>query len=295
MRIERVALVAAVAGLLSQGGCATMGPMGGAHAPPADAEGASGSRYGYSTSRGIQDFAAPPSAVKSAVNEAMDDLNLTVTHRRHDGSVSQIDGRTSDDRTVVVTVRPRQGKMQVSCRIGWFGDDPLSRTFLERVGVRLGTAPPAAIPQDLPSAGLEPDLLPRRHPRLRHATRLRRRSLSGSAGLLSPDRNARQVSRTDSCVPGPAASGISGSGDAAGNGWTGQTARSRLHAIAYFGLPRPARPSIHAESGSGPCGQGARKTIGNRLPDRLATIGRSAAPRILAAWNRPFFSGFILQ
>ena len=149
-------------------------------------------------------------------------------------------------------------------------------------------------PRTCPARGLEPDLLPRRHPRLRHATRLRRRSLSGSAGLLSPDRT-RQVSRTDSCVPGPAASGISGSGDAAGNGWTGQTARSRLHAIAYFGLPRPARPSIHAESGSGPCGQGARKTIGNRLPDRLATIGRSAAPRILAAWNRPFFSGFILQ
>jgi Protein of unknown function (DUF3568) len=152
MRIARVALVVTAAGLLSQSGCASMGQWSGARAMPADTQDAVGSRYSYSSGRGIQEFAAPPSAVKAAVNEAMDDLKITVTHRRHDGAASQIDGRTSDDRTVVVTVRPRQGKTQVGCRIGWFGDDPLSRTLLERVGVRLGTAPPAAIPKDLPSA-----------------------------------------------------------------------------------------------------------------------------------------------
>ena len=42
--------------------------------------------------------------------------------------------------------------LRVSCRIGWFGDEPLSRTLLERIGVRLGTLPPAAIPDRPPSA-----------------------------------------------------------------------------------------------------------------------------------------------
>jgi hypothetical protein len=42
--------------------------------------------------------------------------------------------------------------MRVSCRIGWFGDEPLSRTLLDRVGVRLGLLPPAAIPDQPPSA-----------------------------------------------------------------------------------------------------------------------------------------------
>jgi hypothetical protein len=82
----------------------------------------------------------------------MDDLGMTVTNRRHDGAASQVLGRTSDDQAVVVTIRPRQGRMQVGCRIGWFGDDPLSRTLLQRVAVRLGTAPPAAIPEKPPSA-----------------------------------------------------------------------------------------------------------------------------------------------
>jgi Protein of unknown function (DUF3568) len=147
-----MALVLSAVGLLSQSGCATMGSIGSPRAIPADDEGPSGTSYSYSAGRGIQDFGAAPSAVKPAVYEAMEDLNMTVTRRRRDGAVAQVDGRTPDDRAVTVTVRPRQGMTQVSCRIGWFGDDPLSRTLLERVGVRLGTAPPAAIPDHPPSA-----------------------------------------------------------------------------------------------------------------------------------------------
>jgi hypothetical protein len=153
MGIERrTFLLLAAAGWLPAAGCATTGAIGGPRAPAAEAQGAGGIGYFYSTGRGIQEFAAAPTAVKAAVNEAMDDLGMTVTHRRHDGPVSQIDGRTADDRAVVVTVRPRQGRMQVACRIGWFGDDPLSRSFMQRVAVRLGTAPPAPIPEKPPSA-----------------------------------------------------------------------------------------------------------------------------------------------
>jgi hypothetical protein len=106
----------------------------------------------FSAGRGVQDFAGPPGAVVSAVAEAMDDLKFTVTKRRREGTVSQVEGRTADDRAVTITLRPRVAATRVSCRIGWFGDPPLSRTFLERVGVRLGTLPPAAIPEQPPSA-----------------------------------------------------------------------------------------------------------------------------------------------
>ena len=152
MRIERAGWVIAAAGFLSQFGCASMGTIVGPHAKPPEASTLGGTGYSYSVGQGLQEFAAPPAEVKPAVHEAMKDLSMTIMHRRRDGAVAQIDGRTPDNRTITVTVRPKQGRTQVSCRIGWFGDDPLSRTLLERVGIRLGTAPPSAIPEDPPSA-----------------------------------------------------------------------------------------------------------------------------------------------
>jgi len=146
MRIEHLALVVAAVGVLPLVGCATTKPgLSGEVSPPSD-------QYSYFTGRGVQDFALPPVAVKAAVYEAMEDLKMTVTHRGRDGVVSQIDGRTSDDRSVTITIRPQQGVTHVGCRIGWFGDDPLSKTLLERVGIRLGTLPPAAIPEKPPSS-----------------------------------------------------------------------------------------------------------------------------------------------
>jgi hypothetical protein len=41
---------------------------------------------------------------------------------------------------------------QVAIRVGWFGDEPLSQAILERMGVRLGSRPPEAIPAAAPSA-----------------------------------------------------------------------------------------------------------------------------------------------
>jgi hypothetical protein len=146
MRMQQIALVFAVVGTVSQSGCATV-------APSARSEDSlPATTYSYSAGRGVQDFKAPPGSVKTAVFEAMDDLKMTVVHRGRDGAVSQVDGRTSDNQTVTVTIRPQQTNMRVSCRIGWFGDQPLSRSLLERVGIRLGTLPPAAIPDQPPSA-----------------------------------------------------------------------------------------------------------------------------------------------
>jgi hypothetical protein len=99
----------------------------------------------------MQDFRFPAGAVTTAVLDAMEDLNITVTRRDQDGPASQIEGRTADNRTVIVTLRPQKPITRVSCRIGWFGDEPLSRTLLQRIGVRLGVLPPEAIPDSPPS------------------------------------------------------------------------------------------------------------------------------------------------
>lgn len=105
----------------------------------------------YSTGRAVQDFSFPSARVAVAVREAMDDLGMTITRHGQDGVASQVVARTSDGRTVTVTLRPDKPITRVTCRIGWFGDEPMARTFMRRVGVRLGTLPPEAVPDRIPS------------------------------------------------------------------------------------------------------------------------------------------------
>lgn len=125
-------------------GCATTSPM--IHSLESSAE------FSYSAGRGVQDFAAPPSAVIPAVLAAVADLQMSDAEPARDGVVNRIEARTSDGRAVSVTVRPRAGATQVGVRIGWFGDEPLSKALLGRVGVRAGALPPEAIPDEVPSA-----------------------------------------------------------------------------------------------------------------------------------------------
>ena len=94
----------------------------------------------------------------------MDDLKMTSIESGRSGAVYKFDAKTPDNRSVLVTVRPHDGQTRVSCRVGWLGDEPLSKALLERTGVRLGTLPPAAIPQHPPSAPAPNPLLSRLAP-----------------------------------------------------------------------------------------------------------------------------------
>jgi len=94
----------------------------------------------------------------------MDDLKMTSITSGRSGAVYKFDAKTSDNRPVLVTVRPHDGQTRVSCRIGWFGDEPLSKAVLERTGVRLGTLPPAAIPENPPSVPAPNPLISRLAP-----------------------------------------------------------------------------------------------------------------------------------
>ena len=71
---------------------------------------------------------------------------------KRDGGVMRVEAQTADNRKVVATIRNHQGITLVAVRVGWFGDEPLSRSLLERVGVRLGSRPPEAIPSAAPSS-----------------------------------------------------------------------------------------------------------------------------------------------
>jgi hypothetical protein len=154
MRPRLINVTVVLCGLWS-GGCATVAPS---------VVSKSGLEASYSGGRAVQEFALPASAVRSAVTDAMDDLKMTAIESGRSGAVYKFDGKTADNRPVLVTVRPHDGQTRVSCRIGWLGDEPLSRALLERTGIRLGTLPPAAIPENPPSAPAPNPILSRLAP-----------------------------------------------------------------------------------------------------------------------------------
>jgi len=143
MRVQRIALGMAVAMGLGPSGCATVAPS---------PERLLSTETSFGAGRAVQDFALPPGKVGEALTEAMQDLKMTAIEPGRDGAVYKIQAKTTDNRLVMVTLRPHQGQTRIGCRIGWFGDEPLSKSLLERTGVRLGTLPPAAIPENPPSS-----------------------------------------------------------------------------------------------------------------------------------------------
>jgi Protein of unknown function (DUF3568) len=110
------------------------------------------SSFNYSAGRGSQSFEAPVSAVLAALHESLTDLDLRSPKAKQDGGVMRVEAETSDHRKVVATIRNHQGITLVAVRVGWFGDEPLSQSLLDRIGVRLGSRPPEAIPATAPSS-----------------------------------------------------------------------------------------------------------------------------------------------
>jgi hypothetical protein len=140
---RELALAAAMASVLCSGGCATIAPGVEHTNTPAG---------GYSGGRAVQDFPRDPKTVSAAIAESLDDLKMTDVKRQRDGTVYKIIAKTEDSRPVLLTVRPHQDQSRVGCRIGWFGDGPLSKAIMERVGIRLELLPPAPIPDKPPSS-----------------------------------------------------------------------------------------------------------------------------------------------
>jgi len=145
---DRISLVTALETVLvlvlPLAGCQTVSPLAG------PALGAAG--YAYSAGKAAQEFAVPYPTVQGAIGGALADLKVTQVRQRHDGPAQIFEGTTADGRPVTVTLRPGNGAARVTARIGWFGDPPFSKALMERVGVRVGSLPPKAIPTEPPSA-----------------------------------------------------------------------------------------------------------------------------------------------
>jgi hypothetical protein len=111
-----------------------------------------------------QSFPQPFDPVVSVTEEAMADLGVRDVGVRLESELAArgrpvagkpqdatLSGRGADGRPVTVTVRSRGNGSVVSVRVGRFGDEALCRALLDRIGVRLGTLPPAPIPAEAPS------------------------------------------------------------------------------------------------------------------------------------------------
>lgn len=134
------------------GSCLAIGLMGCATVRPAAEVAANSSAISYSGARGWQSFATPRAEVLAALNDSMNDLKLGNIRASRDGSVSRVEATTKDRERVVATIRSHREVTQVTIRVGWFGDQPLTKALLERMEIRLGSRSPEAIPATVPSA-----------------------------------------------------------------------------------------------------------------------------------------------
>jgi hypothetical protein len=132
-------------------GCQTVGPSAFSSLAREEKSTRSGLDYAYSRGRGVQTFAMPPARVQPALVAAFDDLRIDRVRQTSDGGAILLEGTTSDERKASVTLRPHPSGTRLSASIGTFGDPALSRALMDRVGIRLGTLPPAPIPATPPS------------------------------------------------------------------------------------------------------------------------------------------------
>jgi hypothetical protein len=142
--MRRTSLVAAAWTVVVLAGCRTV--------PPAASPTLGAAGFAYGAGKATQEFAYPFPAVQSASAAALEDLQVVQIRQRRDGPARIIQGTTADGRPATVTLRPGQGAARVTARIGWFGDEPFSKALMERIGVRLGSLPPTAIPDEPPSS-----------------------------------------------------------------------------------------------------------------------------------------------
>jgi hypothetical protein len=136
--------MATVTAALGAAGCMTLGL---AAAPTVGAPG-----YVYQAGRASQAFIFPIEQVQGAVLESMADLEFHDVHELHEATRVTFQGKAVDGRHATVTIDSQNSVPVVSVRIGWLGDEPLSKALMDRIGIRLGTLPPSAIPAEPPSS-----------------------------------------------------------------------------------------------------------------------------------------------
>ncbi len=79
--------------------------------------------------------------VWAAAQGAMDDLDFVIQSRITTAGSAKLIARGAGSRRVTVAVKTRVGNLtEISVRVGYFGDEPLSRLILQKIRRRLDLA-----------------------------------------------------------------------------------------------------------------------------------------------------------
>ena len=108
--------------------------------------------YTYNQGRASQGFAANSEDVRKAVAESAADLRIHSMRVTEMPGVVTYEGKTAGNNPVTITLHSQSVFTLVTVRIGLLGDEALSRAFMDRIGIRLGTAPANALPSIEPPA-----------------------------------------------------------------------------------------------------------------------------------------------
>lgn len=125
-------------------GCRAVGPLTRASA------GTGG--FSYRAGTASQGFPVAPAEVRKVAVDALSDLRIASIRETIEPDTTLIlDGTTADGRSARLTIQPSGSFAATTVRVGLLGDEALSKGILDRIGIRLGTLPPAAIPTEVPS------------------------------------------------------------------------------------------------------------------------------------------------
>ena len=82
---------------------------------------------------------ADPPKVAEAAKESLSDMKITVTIDNSDQVSGLVKGVTADDKTVTVRVkREADGVSNIEIRVGFFGNEAISREILQHINEHLG-------------------------------------------------------------------------------------------------------------------------------------------------------------
>ena len=95
----------------------------------------------YVGGRGMQMFPTSP-VLLTNVKDAMSEMNMHALVQTEDPSgLIIIDAKTHDDQKIRTTIQSSGANSTVSIRVGWVGDETLTRGLLDRIASKQGVIP----------------------------------------------------------------------------------------------------------------------------------------------------------
>jgi hypothetical protein len=110
----------------------------------------------YVGGRGMQMFPTSNTLLAN-VKDAMSDVGIhSIVQNEDPSGLIILEGKTADDRKARVTIQTSGVNSTVSAKIGWMGDEPITRAMLDRLGSRQGNMPPQPFDAETPAEEPKP-------------------------------------------------------------------------------------------------------------------------------------------